>query len=306
MLTSVEPLTETRFRAMGTDVHVALVGGTPDLVHLAEQRIHELELRWSRFLDTSEISCLNRALGRPVIVSADTFTLVSRAVTAWQATGGRFDPTVGAALADHGYDRDFADVARTISPAAGSVRPAPGLADIELIADINAITLPDGVTIDPGGIGKGLAADLTAELLLASGADGALVNLGGDLRALGRGPSSEGWAVTVDDPIHTGHELLRLAISEGAVATSSRLLRRWQTTEGEAHHLIDPSTGQPAQTDVVAVTVVAGEAWWAEALTKTLFLAGLAGLHEINDLHAVVVTADGLRHATPDLEATLR
>jgi len=112
--------------------------------------------------------------------------------------------------------------------------------------------------------------------------------------------------VTVDDPIHPGRELLRLAMPEGAVATSSRLLRRWQTTAGEAHHLIDPTTGRPAQTDVVAVTVVAGEAWWAEALTKALFLAGPAGLHAIGDLHAVVVTADGIRHATPDIEATLR
>ena len=93
---------------------------------------------------------------------------------------------------------------------------------------------------------------------------------------------------------------------EGAVATSSRLLRRWQTTAGEAHHLIDPTTGHPVQTEVVAATVVAGEAWWAEALSKAVFLAGPAGLDEIADLHAVVVTADGVRHTTPDLEATLR
>jgi thiamine biosynthesis lipoprotein len=93
---------------------------------------------------------------------------------------------------------------------------------------------------------------------------------------------------------------------EGAVATSSRLLRRWQTTAGEAHHLIDPASGRPAETDVVAVTVVAGEAWWAEALTKALFLSGPGGLHELGDVHAVVVTAGGARHATAVLEATLR
>ncbi|MGK2930374.1 MAG: FAD:protein FMN transferase [Acidimicrobiales bacterium] len=306
MRTSVEPLIETRFRAMGTDVHVALVGGAPNLLHVAEQRVRDLEHRWSRFLDDSEISALNRNPGRPVVVSSDTFTLVTRAVAAWHATTGRFDPTVGPALAAHGYDCDFTDVACAISPAAVAIEPAPGPADIDLIAGCNAVTLPDGVTVDPGGIGKGLAADLTAQLLLASGADGALVNLGGDLRAIGRAPIPDGWAVTVDDPIRPGHELLRLAMPEGAVATSSRLLRRWQTTAGEAHHLIDPTTGCPAQTEVVAVTVVAGEAWWAEALTKALFLTGPAGLHEIDDLHAVVVTSDGIRHATPDLEATLQ
>ena len=306
MLTSVEPRRETRFRAMGTDVHVTLVGADPDLLHVAEQRIHELERRWSRFLDTSEISALNRSGGRPVIVSPDTFELVDRAVAAWYATGGRFDPTVGTALVAHGYDRDFADVARHTSPAVASITVAPGVAGIDLIAEINAITLPAGVTIDPGGIGKGLAADLTAELLCASGAEGALVNVGGDLRALGRAPDPDGWTITVDDPIRPDHELLRLAMPEGAVATSSRLVRRWQTVTGDAHHLIDPMTGRPAQTDVVAVTVVAGEAWWAEALTKAAFLGGPASLDEIDDLHAVIVTADGVRHATADLESTLR
>jgi thiamine biosynthesis lipoprotein len=306
MLTTADPMLETRFRAMGTDIHVAAVGATPQLVGAAERRIRDLERRWSRFLDTSEVSALNHNQGRPVIVSDDTFELVTRSVSAWHATGGRYDPTVGPALIAHGYDRDFRDIAGVVSTALAIVTPAPGPAGIVLIPGINAITLPVGVTIDPGGIGKGLAADLTAEFLIAEGAEGALINLGGDLRVLGRAPSSEGWVVNVDDPIHPSRELLRLALPDGALATSSRLLRRWQTTSGEAHHLIDPTTGRPAQTDVVAVTVVAGEAWWAEALTKALFLTGPTGLDDLDDIHAVVVTADGARHATADLEATLR
>jgi thiamine biosynthesis lipoprotein len=306
MPTCAETLTEARFRAMGTDVHIALVGAAPELLVVAEQRIRDLERRWSRFLDTSEISVLNPNATCPVIVSPDTFTLVTRAVSAWHATGGRFDPTVGAALAAHGYDRDFPEISRSTAAVAPAIAPAPGLDGVELIDTVRAVILPAGVTIDPGGIGKGLAADLTAELLLASGAGGALVNVGGDLRAVGRAPNCEGWAITVDDPTNAGHELLRLALPEGAVATSSRLLRRWRTTAGDAHHLIDPATGCPAETDVVAVTTVAGEAWWAEVLTKALFLAGPAGLHEMPDVHAVVVTADGTRYATADLEATLR
>lgn len=305
-MTGSDGLLERRFQAMGTDVHVLAHGGSPDLLDVAERRIRDLERRWSRFLDTSEISALNRSPGRVVVVSSDTFDLVARAVTAWQMTGGRFDPTVGAALAAHGYDRDFADVAGVISTLPESVGPAPGPAGIDFVPAAHAIMLPVGVTVDPGGIGKGLAADLTSQLLVARGAAGALVNVGGDLRALGRPPSPDGWIVTVSDPIGAGRELLRLAMPEGAVATSSRLLRRWQTSTGQAHHLIDPRTGSPAVTDVVAVTVVAGEAWWAEALTKALFLTGPPGLGELDDLHAVVVTADGARHATRDLEATLR
>ena len=297
---------ETRFRAMGTGVHVVVIGGAPEALSVAEQRIRDLERRWSRFLATSEINAINRNHGRPIIVSADTYELVTRAVDAWYLTGGRFDPTVGPALCAHGYDRDFAEVVHTISTVAASAEPAPGAAAIDLFPGVNAVTVPPGVTVDPGGIGKGLAADLTAQLVVDQGADGALVNVGGDLRAIGRAPSPEGWAVTVDDPIRAGRELLRLAFPAGAVATSSRLLRRWRTSTGEAHHLIDPVTGRPAQTDVVAVTVVTEAAWWAEALTKALFLAGPSDLAKIADLHAVIVTADGTRHVTGDLEATLR
>jgi thiamine biosynthesis lipoprotein len=75
---------------------------------------------------------------------------------------------------------------------------------------------------------------------------------------------------------------------------------------GEAHHLIDPRTGRPADTEVVAVTVVAGEAWWAEAWAKALFLRGPTSLTALADIHAVIVTADGTRHASSELQATLR
>lgn len=306
-VTGTPVLRELRFRAMGTDAHIAVVGGNDAMLHSGEWHVRDLERRWSRFLDTSEVSALNSHAGSFVVVSSQTFELVTKAIAAWRNTGGRFDPTVGAALVAHGYDRTFTEVLASVAPYDGSgVGPAPGPGDVHLIPSVNGITMPAGVTLDAGGIGKGLAADLTARMLLASGADGVLVNLGGDLRAAGRPPSSEGWSITVPDPLQPDRELLRLAIPEGAVATSSRLQRRWQTTSGEAHHLIDPRTGRPARTDVVAVTVVAAEAWWAEALAKALFLAGPVGLDEIDDIHAVVVTADGARHATPDLKATLR
>lgn len=305
--TGTAVLRELRFRAMGTDVHLAVVNGDDAVLQVGEDHVRDLERRWSRFLDTSEVSGLNRHSGDLVIVSPQTFELVSKALQAWRQTGGLFDPTVGVALAAHGYDRTFSEVVGSVAPAAGSgAAPAPGPGGFDLIPSVNGITMPAGVTFDAGGIGKGLAADLTARLLLASGAAGALVNLGGDLRAVGQPPSPEGWSITVPDPLEPDRELLRLALPQGAVATSSRLLRQWQTASGQAHHLMDPRTGRPAHTDVVAVTVVAGEAWWAEALAKALFLSGPAGLHEIDDLHAVVVTADGARHATADLEATLR
>lgn len=296
---------EARFPAMGTAAHVIVVGGPDHLLDLGTSMIAELEGRWSRFVADSEVSALNEHAGHPVLVSTATYDLVVKALAAWRATDGRFDPTVGDALVAQGYDVDFA-MLRTIRPERTVSRPAPTPAGIQLDPAIFGVTLPEGVAFDPGGIGKGLAADLAATRLLDAGAQGALVNIGGDLRALGQPPTDDGWVVTIPEPAATDRELLRLSIPGGGVATSSSLCRRWQTTTGEAHHLIDPFTGEPADTDVYSVTVVAGEAWWAEALTKSLYLLGPDGLASLENAHAVIVTADGTRHASDGIRGALR
>jgi FAD:protein FMN transferase len=99
------------------------------------------------------------------------------------------------------------------------------------------------------------------------------VNLGGDLRAIGASPEPHGWVVEVDDPLATGATGM-LALREGAIATSTRLRRAWERDGRVLHHLIDPRTGLPAESGLASVTVVAGEAWRAEVLAKSVFIAG--------------------------------
>lgn len=306
-------LHQQRRRAMGSDAQVLVVtdpGADPAiaaaLLARAWAHIEVLEGRWSRFRADSEVSLVNRAGGSPVAVSADTVALVTHAIAAWTLTAGRFDPTVGAALVALGYDRDFTEVPRQSPRVHDDSGPVPGPAGIELDAERSTVTLPAGVSFDPGGIGKGLAADLVADALLDAGARGALVNLGGDLRAAGDAPDPGGWPVSLPDPLRSGHELARFSLPDGAVATSSRLHRRWRTATGPAHHLIDPTTGRPSTGDTVAVTVVADRGWWAEALAKSLFLDGPPALDRHPDVHSLVVTADGCRHASHALQATLR
>ena len=291
---------------MGTDVHVVLTGGTRSLLENGLELIDELEQRWSRFLDDSEISRLNRLPGVPVVVSPDTFLLFERAISAWRATGGSFDPTVGAALEAFGYHRDFNELTGTVAASPSSAGPVPGCGSVSLDPLLRAVTLPVGVRFDPGGVGKGLAADLVAQRLVDAGAAGALVNLGGDLRAIGAPPDTDGWVVGVADPGDPNLELFRIGLRGGAVATSSSLKRRWITTSGEAHHLIDPTTGQPAVSDVVGVTVIAQEAWWADAVTKALYFGGPEALGRYPHTHAVIVTGDGRRYATSGLEGFIR
>ena len=290
---------------MGTDVEVLAVGADDaamaTLGALAADALEAREARWSRFRPTSELCRLNDAAGAPVVVSPGTFSLIARAVDAWRDTGGRYDPTVLAALEAAGYDRDFDAVARAGDDAVDTSadRPdVPGCGDVELDSLVSAVRLPVGVALDLGGIGKGAAADEVSAALLdagVSGVTGVLVNMGGDLRARGAAPQPYGWVVDVDDPLETGRTGL-LAFAEGAIATSTKLRRAWTRGERTLHHLIDPRTGQPAESGLASVTIVAGEAWRAEVLAKAAFVAGVddgRALVEASGATGLLVTDDG-------------
>lgn len=289
---------DARFRAMGSTAHVVVVGDDADVhVERAQRRIEHLERRWSRFLADSEVSRMNGHAGVPVVVSADTFGLVERSVQASTATGGRFNPLVGAALEALGYDRDFA--AMSESGAAGAVGAShyqPRAVDlIRLDRYLPAVTLPMGARFDPGGIGKGLAADIVVDELMVAGARGVMVNLGGDIAIAGTPPDEHGWIVGIEDPARPGTHLARVTVVAGGVCTSSRAQRTWTTAGGDpVHHLVDPQTGAPVESSVVTVTVVAGAAWWAEALTKLVFVAGPDAIADhLDGAHVLVVHADG-------------
>jgi FAD:protein FMN transferase len=290
---------------MGSTAHVVVVGhGAAPLLDLAERRLADLEDRWSRFRPRSEISRLNAAAGRSVRVSADSIALVTRSVDGWRRSDGLFDPTVLAAVVGLGYDRDLALVQAGAGGALTPTGPAPGCAGIEIDPVMSTVQLPPGVAIDPGGIGKGLAADLVATALLDAGAAGCLVNVGGDLRAVGEPPTTAGWVVTVPDPLHPGEELLRLALDHGGVATSSRLERRWRVAGVEVHHLIDPFTGGPVKGNIAVATVVAREAWEAEVLVTAVVIGAKAGFDLLEGAAAVAVTTSGERlsaHCPPGL-----
>jgi thiamine biosynthesis lipoprotein len=254
---------------MGTDVRVTVVDGAPDLARRARRRIEALEARWSRFYGDSEVSAINMRAGEPVVVSTDTRLLVRRAVDAWRLTDGAFDPTVLGPLVRAGYDRSF-DVTAPFTH--------DGVSDLGMGADGIEITdrsvrCRTGTGFDPGGLGKGLAADIVAEELRVAGAKGACVDIGGDLRMFGTAPDGGDWRIAIEHP-WSAVPVTRVALRGGAVATSTTLRRRWHVGGAPRHHLIDPATGRSTTSTLVFATVVAGEAWAAEALAKALVIRG--------------------------------
>jgi thiamine biosynthesis lipoprotein len=130
--------------------------------------------------------------------------------------------------------------------------------------------------VDLGGIAKGWAADTAARRLSAHGP--ALIDAGGDIAVSGPMADGQPWPVAVDNPLDLATPLGLLLLASGGVATSGRDYRRWKVGESWRHHIIDPRSGRPAETDALTATVLAPSAQEAEVAAKLLFILGAAGI----------------------------
>ena len=286
-------LHEATFRAFGSNCRV--VSDIEATVIAAIHRLEDLESRWSRFRADSEISKLNAACGEPVEVSAITADLIGRAMYARERSDGRFNPLMLHQLLDLGYDTTHEKLDQTNAPCSSSATEHPATTEPILLSG-SSVRLPSGVSFDPGGVGKGLAADIVAEDLIDAGSRWAVISLGGDIRFAGDALHATGISTNIDDPRTDGAAWGNVKIHGGALASSSTVSRRWRTVDGVHHHLLDPTTGRPAVSARIAATVFAEEAWWADVVAKMLIIDADLTSHELKGWRAaaVVFTADGV------------
>lgn len=287
------PTVSRTFSVMGTTAHITLVGATELMMADLHVMIVDMEHRWSRFRADSEISRLNWAEGAPVTVSTDTAVLIQGMRAAHTVTRGVFDPTILPRLVELGYAQSRRDASmRTELPASATY---PGdMAGVVVNGDV--VTMPRGTAIDPGGIGKGFAADMAVAHARELGALGAMVEIGGDLRIDGEAPDGTMWRIGIENPFVPAEHMKVVALKDGAVATSSRLKRVWDQDGVQHNHLLDSLEGQSIGGDVVTVSVIAATATRAEVLTKPGFVWPVAEyLRWLPTVAAagIVVLADG-------------
>jgi thiamine biosynthesis lipoprotein len=264
-------------------------------VESARRTLLEAHRTLSRFDPESELSRLNRDHRRTVPVSPLLRQVVAGALSAGLRSGGLVDATLVDAIEACGYaeSRDFSAgaAAAHLSASGGPAAPSPRAGWCELAVDERAGTVsrPPGLRIDPGGIAKGLMADLVAEAL--SGFRSFAVDCCGDLRV--GGTAGRVRAIQVAHP-NGGARLHELRIASGAVATSGITRRSWVDAEGRvAHQILDPATGLPAFTGIVQTTAVAPTGLYAETLAKAALLAGPEGADAWLPFGGVIVTDDG-------------
>ncbi|HEV2476767.1 MAG TPA: FAD:protein FMN transferase [Candidatus Dormibacteraeota bacterium] len=251
----------------------------------------------SRFREDSELSRLNAAPEREVVVSPLLGQALAAGLRGAQLTEGAVDPTVGTAIKLAGYDADFAQVIKDGGPLRVRATRVPGWQAIRFEAATRRVWIPRGVEIDLGATAKALAADLAAraaEGAIARG--GVLVSLGGDIAVAGDGPVG-GWPVQVSEdsgaPLDEREEAV--TIDDGGIATSSTTVRRWTRGGVVQHHIIDPATGLPVDGPWRTATVAAASCVDANIASTAAIVMGRGALAwlERHRLAARLVDQDG-------------
>jgi thiamine biosynthesis lipoprotein len=276
------------FRAMNTNVEIQLyTNSTSHALDDIQRMFHKAESCLTRFEPTSELCKLNRSPGRPLRVSPLLLDAVEMALWAAAATDGLFDPTLLHLMKAIGYDRSFEQIERV--DRAVPLLPPPQhktYQKIRLDRVRREICLPPDAALDLGGIGKGWTVDRAADWLVGAGPF--MINAGGDLYAYASPPGRAGWSIGIVNPLEPGQDIARLQVRQRAVATSTISRRQWRRGDRLMHHLIDPRTGQPAETEVVSVTVIAHRVAVAEVFAKTALILGAeAGLNWLNGMAGI-------------------
>jgi thiamine biosynthesis lipoprotein len=264
----------------------------------------EWEQVLSRFRPDSELNRVNNLAGGTLPVNLILWEVVQAALDTARWTGGLVAPTLLGPLERAGYGRDF-DLLHGQNLGIDEIQlpknrydPDLGRSDWEeIVLDErnHTISLPTGVRLDLGGVAKGWAAH-QAMLRLQEYAP-VLVDAGGDIAISGMRTAGQKWSIAIADPLQVQESLDILGLVQGGVATSGIDYRRWQVNGVWKHHIIDPRINEPAQTDLLSVTVVAPDVLLAEAAAKVILILGSqAGMDWVEDqpqLSALLAFPDG-------------
>jgi thiamine biosynthesis lipoprotein len=308
------------FDAMGSHVRL-LIGepgrGAPPASAAAEDArlfLLAFDAALSRFKPESELCALNADPRDRVPASGLLRAAVAAGLKAARLSGGLVDPTLVGEIESAGYVESRAGIAG--APLAEALSEAPPRRPASPHPDAvwrsfrvdeegGTVTRPHGARFDTGGTGKGLAADLVAARL--RGYSRFVVDCGGDIRIGGADALVHPYEVLVEHPL-TGERAFVVRLGMGAIATSGLNVRIWRHPDGRfAHHLLDPSTGEPAWTGLIGATALADSAVEAETLSKAALLSGPEGGREVlAERGGFLVHDDGRIEPVGPLAARLR
>lgn len=262
----------------------------------AFREMQRIESVFSKFDENSAVSRINRLAGEEKVnVSKEVFNLTEDSIYYSQISRGAFDITVAPLMDIWGFVRRHKAIPN--KEAIDNALRSVGYKDIELDSKESSIRfLNKGTKIDFGGIAKGYAVDRAKDVLVSHGIKDGLINLGGNMFALGSAYGKESWTIGVQDPRNKGKLLKSFELNDRAISTSGNYERFFEIGGKRYSHIINPVTGEPCQ-GIISVTVVADSAEKADALSTAIFVMGAEkGLElavAVKDIKVLILKEDG-------------
>ena len=251
------------------------------IIDQAFAEIREYENMLSRTVEGSDVYRINHAEGKSTEVSEETLDVIRTGLLMAELSGGKFDITVGALTDLWKFTSDNPSVPedQEISKALETV----GYENITMKG--NEVGLSDSETrIDLGGVAKGYIADKTGEYMEAQGVTRAIINLGGNITAIGEKEEDTPWNIGIERPYSDRSEIVgSIRVSDKTVVTSGIYERQFVEDGVRYHHVLDPQTGYPAETDLEAVTITAvkGNSGFCDSLSTACLILGKEKAHRL-------------------------
>ncbi|QGQ97179.1 FAD:protein FMN transferase [Paenibacillus psychroresistens] len=298
---------QVTFNAMNTQVELTFCSvdeAAAGTEAFAKNWFRYVEDRFSRFIPQSELSQLNRLAGDCCLVSETMLEVVQLAEMYRQLTNGIFDPLLLNSLLNAGYTESFEQLITANNIKTHRAANSNQRHSIIIDNGMKSIQLPEQVTMDLGGIVKSWAVQRLAnhfqkKLLIDKG----IINAGGDLTCWNHSSTANElpWVIGIENPWQANEELGQLVMSNGSIATSSKLGRQWQNELGSMHHIIDPRTMLPSDNEVVQCMVMGKNVIDCEIWAKVICIVGCSeGIELLNakteDYEAIIFTAQQETH----------
>lgn len=280
--------------ALDTVVDITVYGEHDDVLDTMEEALDDYEARLSVTKETSEIAMLNKSGGEYKKVSTDIYNIINSAKRVNEITDGAFDISVYPIVKAWGFTGDEYRVPN--QDEIDRLKLNVNSKNIILDSDTLSVRLTTGMQIDLGGIAKGYISSKMISSMEKSGVESAIVSLGGNVQVLGTKPDGSAWRVGIQHPDYSDCYIGVLSLINEAAITSGGYQRYFVQDGKTYHHIIDPDTGAPAETDILSVTVVTDKPIDGDGLSTAFFVMGtektLRFLEESPEYKAVILTKD--------------
>lgn len=257
--------------AMDTYITLDLYGENAEkAANDIESRINKLENMWSTTIEGSEIYSINNSSNNETVISSETADILNFALNMSEKTNGALDISLYPVIKEWGFttgdykiptNEEIAELLKNVD-----------YSNIKI--NDKKVSVPDNMEIDLGAVGKGYIGDIAVNIAKNNGIKSGLINLGGNVCALGKKPDGSNWKIGLKSPFSDGN-IGVLEISDCSVVTSGNYEKFFEDKNGKKYcHIINPETGLPVDNGLASVTVIGNESKTCDALSTALFVMG--------------------------------